>query len=89
MKPPRVPEQPVAVLSEAEIKSLLDACLRKKRVIPSLRASSSDRNQFSFRHSCLTRPLNDSIKALSVGLPGLVKSTPARSSEPTGPAPST
>lgn len=26
MKPPRVPEQPVAVLSEAEIKSLLDAC---------------------------------------------------------------
>ena len=43
-------------------------------------ASSRDRNQFSFRHSCRNLPLNASMKALSVGLPGRLKSraTPFR-----------
>src|SRR5690606_10184241 len=36
-------------------------------------ASSSDRNQFVFRHSSLKLPLNDSIYGLSVGFPGLEK----------------
>lgn len=38
------------------------------------RASSRDMNQFSFRHSCRSLPLNDSTVALSVGVPGREKS---------------
>lgn len=38
------------------------------------RASSIDINQFSFRHSCRSLPLNDSTVALSVGVPGREKS---------------
>ena len=32
-----------------------------------------DMNQFTFRHSSLKLPLNDSINALSTGFPGLEK----------------
>ncbi len=40
-----------------------------------LLASARDRNQRVFRHSSRNRPLNDSTKALSVGLPGRKKSS--------------
>ena len=39
------------------------------------RASDSVKNQCSFRHSWRNRALNDSINALSVGLPGRLKSS--------------
>lgn len=38
-------------------------------------ASSKDKNQFVFKHSSLRLPLKDSMKGLSVGLPGLEKSS--------------
>ena len=38
-------------------------------------ASASDKNQRVFRHSARSRPLNASMKALSVGLPGREKSS--------------
>jgi len=38
-----------------------------------VRASSKFVNQFSLRHSSRKRPLKLSTKALSVGLPGLMK----------------
>jgi hypothetical protein len=38
------------------------------------RASAIDRNQEAFRYSCRSRLLNASMKALSLGLPGLEKS---------------
>ena len=38
-------------------------------------ASARDRNQFSFKHSCLKRPLKASMRALSVGFPGRLKSS--------------
>jgi hypothetical protein len=37
-------------------------------------AAASVRNQWAFRHSARKRPLKASMKALSVGLPGLEKS---------------
>ena len=37
-------------------------------------ASSIDSNQFAFKHSSRSEPLNDWTKALSVGLPGRLKS---------------
>ena len=39
------------------------------------RASAIDKNQCVFKHSSRSRPLNDSTKALSVGLPGRLKSS--------------
>ena len=38
-------------------------------------ASSSDRNQFTFRRSSLKLPLNDPMQTLSTGLPGRLKSS--------------
>jgi len=38
--------------------------------------SSRDRNQFSIRRSCLSRPLKASIRILSIGLPVRLKSMP-------------
>ena len=38
-------------------------------------ASARDRNQCALRHSARKRPLNASMKALSVGLPGFEKSS--------------
>jgi len=45
-----------------------------------LQASASDRNHDALRHSALKQALNASMKALSVGFPGLEKSisTPFR-----------
>ncbi len=40
------------------------------------RASARLRNQWAFRHSLRKRPLNASMKALSVGLPGREKVGP-------------
>jgi len=40
----------------------------------SFRASSIEVNKFTLNHSSLKLPLNDSISALSVGLPGREKS---------------
>ena len=40
-----------------------------------LPASAKDRNQCVFRHSARSRPLNASMKTLSVGLPGREKSS--------------
>src|ERR1041384_1480709 len=38
-------------------------------------ASSSERNQLTFRHSSRKLPLNDSMNGLSVGFPGREKSS--------------
>ena len=48
-------------------------CLLQDSTLSS--ASSKDRNQCSLRHSCLKRPLNDSMKALFVGILGHMKSS--------------
>ena len=38
-------------------------------------ASARERNRFPFRHPCRKRPLNASMKVLSVGFPGRPKSS--------------
>ena len=48
-------------------------CLRLGPTFSS--ASFKGRNEFSFRHPCLKRLLVDSMKALSVALPGRLKSS--------------
>ena len=47
-------------------------CRRHASIL--LLASASDKNQCASRHSSRKRPLNNSTKALSVGLPGREKS---------------
>ena len=66
-------------MNSAGVMSFNDECvlswLYSLRQLSSLScASSSDRNQWMFRHSSRRLPLNDSINGLSVGFPGREKS---------------
>ncbi len=66
-------------MNSAGVMSFNDECvlswLYSLRQLSSLScASSSERNQWMFRHSSRRLPLNDSINGLSVGFPGREKS---------------